>query len=109
MLCLMRRDKFLHLFLFPHVLIGDVHSSFVLGGGIKRINHVRIDTALQRYLVIHQSTMVSAAVVIVTLTDPERQACKFLDTVHPWLPWFCFVMLRIQPGAFFHARQILNH
>lgn len=62
----MHHDKFLHLFLFPHVLIGEVRGSFALGVG-ERIDWVHVDTALQRYCVVHQSPTVRAAVVTVTL------------------------------------------
>lgn len=90
----MCHNKFLHLFLCPHVLIGDVHGSFVLGVG-ERIHCVHIDTALQRYPVVHRSPIVRAAVVPVTLADPARQACELL------LLWFRFVMLGTQSGALF--------
>lgn len=53
----------------------------------------------QWYLVIHQSAMIPAAVVTVTLTDPARKACELLDIVDPLLLWFCSVKLGTQPGG----------
>lgn len=51
LLSLMRRHKLLH-----HVSNGGVRGSF-LPGLVRAFNCVHIDRALQRYLVIHQSTM----------------------------------------------------